>query len=174
MDEVELKFLNINPEEIQKKLEALGAVKKFDADTQSYAFHDDGFSPSDSTQKSLRVRKIGGKSYMTFKAPSKGVDATNREETEIEVSDFEAAVSVLEHIGFEKGDLFEKRRTHYELPDAHFELDTVADIPTYLEIETHSEEDMRVMCGKLGLDMADGKKGTIFEILPEKFKGTNY
>lgn len=39
--------------------------------------------------------------------------------------------------------------------------------PPYLEIETQNEEDMKDICIKL--DISNGKKGTIVEILPEMF-----
>ena len=38
MDEIELKFLNINVEEIKQKLKEIGAVLKFEAQTEAHPF----------------------------------------------------------------------------------------------------------------------------------------
>jgi len=43
MNEIELKFLNINTEEIKDKLEKIGAKIKFDTLIESYPFLAEGF-----------------------------------------------------------------------------------------------------------------------------------
>jgi adenylate cyclase, class 2 len=169
MDEIELKFLNVNVEEIKDKLIKLGAELKFGAHTESFPFWADGFHSSNSNMKFLRIRKINDDVKITFKAPAKDSIMTNREEIEISVDNYEQAIKLVENLGFEKGKVFRKHREHYELGNIHFELDTLENIPTYLEVETHNEEDMRNICSKLGLNMSNGKKGTIVEILPEMF-----
>jgi predicted adenylyl cyclase CyaB len=93
----------------------------------------------------------------------------SKEEIEIKVDNYDNAILILERLGFEKWKKRTKHRTHYEFWDIHFELDTVNDIPTYLEIETQSENTMIEICNKLELDISLGKKWTIFELLPEKF-----
>ena len=174
MDEIELKFLDINVAEITRKIEKLGAQKKYEADLESYYFVAPGFSGSDSNQKGLRVRRIGEKSFLTYKNPAKFSDKMSiREELETEVGDFETMVKILEKLGFTKGALTKKHRIHYELGDVHFELDTQlgVKIPTYLEIETRTEEAMIEICQKLDLDISKGKKGSIEVLYAEKFAG---
>lgn len=175
MDEIELKFLNINVAEIKRKLEKIGATKKYDHILESYYFEAEGFSGGDYNMKGLRLRKIGEKSFLTYKDPAKKSDLSIREETEIEVSDFDQTVYLIEKLGFTKGYLTKKNRVHYELGDIHFELDTqlVADIPTYLEIETRTEQAMTEICQKLNLDMKKGRNESIEMIYPEKFAGIN-
>ncbi|MCA9496254.1 MAG: class IV adenylate cyclase [Nanoarchaeota archaeon] len=169
MDEIELKFLNINVEEIKTKIENLGAVLKYNSQTESYPFLAKGFHSSDSNMKYLRIRKINEDIQITYKDPAKKSDMTIREEIEIKVDNYENAILLLEKLGFEKGKVFRKHRMHYDLGDIHFELDTLENIPTYLEIETKTELEMKNICSKLGLDISNGKKGTIVEILPEMF-----
>lgn len=169
MDEIELKFLNINVEEIKNKLNKLGAQIKYDALTQSYPFLKNGFSASNSSQKYLRIRKVNDDVTITYKDPAKESDMTSREEIEIKVNDYNKAILLLEKLGFQKGEIFRKHRIHYELENIHFELDTLDNIPTYLEIETQTEDDMKSICLKLDLDINKGKKGTIVEILPHLF-----
>jgi len=169
MNEIELKFLNINVKEIKSKLEKIGAKIKYDAKTESYPLLAEGFSCRNSNKKYLRIRKINDEITMTYKSPAKKGDMTLREEIEIKVNDYEAAILLLEKLGFKKGEVFRKHRFHYELGNIHFELDTLDNVPTYLEIETQTELDMKNICVKLGLDISKGKKGTIVEILPHLF-----
>lgn len=170
MDEVELKFLNINVNEIKQKIQNIGAELKYDTYTESYPFLKEDFSASNSNKKYLRIRKINDDITITYKDPNKKSNMSNRSEIEIKVDNYEKAIQLIEKLGFKKGKVFRKHRIHYELNDIHFELDTLENIPTYLEIETQSEDDMKNICIKLGLNILNGKKGTIVEILPEMFK----
>jgi adenylate cyclase class 2 len=117
----------------------------------------------------LRVRKVNGEIWITYKDPMTDSEMTTRKEIEIKVDDYEKAITLLESLGFKRGTVFKKHRVHYELGDVHFELDTVGNIPTYLEIETQTEEAMKKICLELNLNILEGKKGTIVEIYPEKF-----
>lgn len=169
MHEIELKFLDIDVNEIKAKLETLGAKLLYDAQTESYSFLAEGFHSSDSNMKFLRIRKVNDNVKITYKDPTKESDMTIREEIEIKVDNYEEAIKLIEKLGFEKGKIFKKHRVHYEYGNIHFELDTIENIPTYLEIETQNEEDMTDICIKLDLDISKGMKGTIVEILPEIF-----
>lgn len=165
MNEIELKFLNIDVEEIKKKLEQIGAEISYDALTETYPFLAEGFNGWDSNKKLLRIRKINDDVIITYKGPAQKSNMSSREEIEIKVDNYEAGILLLEKIGFRKGKIFRKHRIHYKLGDIHFELDSVENVPTYLEIETQTEEAMVDICKKLGLDISIGKKGTIVEIL---------
>ena len=171
MDEIELKFLDINVAEITAKLEKLGAIKKYDHELASYYFEAEGFSGGDYGMKGLRIRRIGDKSFLTYKDPAKLSDLSIREETEVEVISFDDTVSLIEKLGFTKGYLTKKNRIHYELGDVHFELDTqsFADIPTYLEIETRTEQAMTEICQKLDLDIKKGRNESIEMIYADEF-----
>ena len=169
MNEVELKFLDINVEEIKEKLKKIGAKLKSDALTESYSFFAEGFHGNNSEMKYLRVRKTNDDIRITYKDPVKSSGMTVREEIEIKVDNFEVAINLLEKLNFKKNDIFRKHRIHYELGDVHFEIDTLDNVPTYLEIETTTEESMKKICSDLGLNIAEGKNGTIVEILPELF-----
>lgn len=170
MDEIELKFLDINVEEIKEKLKKIGAKLIYDSDLDSISFLAEGFSETDSSKKELRVRKTNQYTTITYKDPAKeDSDMTWCEETEIKTNSFEDSIKLLEKLGFKQGKLCKKHREHYELENIAFEFDTYSHIPTYLEIETQSEQDMIDICKKLDLDINSGKKGSIMEILPEKF-----
>ncbi len=167
MKEFELKFLNINVEEIKNKLEKIGAELKYDSILESISFSGNGFHRYNSNMKFLRLRKINDDVILTFKGPIS--DLGIREEIEINVNDFEGTILIIEKLGLKKEDIFRKRRLHYVLSDVCFELDTLDNVPTYLEIETKDKKSMIEICDKLNLDISKGKKGTIVEILPELF-----
>lgn len=169
MDEIELKFLDIDVEEIKSKLDKIGAKLIYDNNIESYSFLREDFSGSDSTKKYLRVRKINDKVEITYKDPEKKSSMSNREEIEIIVDDYEKACLLIEKLGFIRAPIFKKHRIHYELGNIHFEIDTLDNVPTYLEIETSNEQDMFDICKKLDLNIKEGKKGTIVEILPHLF-----
>ena len=170
MDEIELKFLNIDVEEIKKKLIDIGAVLKYDTNLQSCAFTKEGFDPFNSGKKLLRVRKINEDTFLTYKGPCVESNMTNREEIEIKVDNYNQTCELIKKLGFELKRQTSKTRIHYELGNIHFELDTLEDIPTYLEIETNTEKDMIDICKRLELGIFEGKSGTIVEILPELLK----
>lgn len=169
MQEVELKFLDIDVEDIKRKITEIWAVLKFDREMESCLLIKEWYSWWDSTKNLLRVRKIGHKSVVTYKDPMLDSKMTSREEVEFETSDYWESVKLFQKMWFTIESINKKRRIHYELTDSiHFELDTLEWIPTYLEIETQSEDEMIEICKRLELDIWEWKKGTIFEILPEK------
>ncbi|PCI24148.1 hypothetical protein COB57_05550 [Candidatus Peregrinibacteria bacterium] len=169
MKEIELKFLNIDVADIKQKLLLLGAEEKYNTEIESQAFLAEGFHSSDSAQKYLRIRKINDLVTITYKSPAHDSEMSSRDEIELQVDSYDNAIGLLESMGFKKGHVGKKHRIHYEYGNVHFELDTLENIPTYLEIETTCEEKMREVCKKLDLNILEGKKGTIVEILPEMF-----
>ncbi len=169
MQEVELKFLKINPKEIETQLKKLGAIKKYDLKIKSHSFENKEFSATDSSQKYLRVRQIGNQVFLTYKDPAlKNSEATSRKEIEILVSDYNNTLELLHSLGFKKTVKFSKHRVHYEFNNIHFDIDKVPGIQPYLEIETTNMKDMKLICKSLNLDYTKGRKGTIFEIYPNK------
>lgn len=171
MHEVELKFLNIDVNKIKDRLTEIGAKLIYDAYIESVSFKARGFSGSDSKQKYLRVRKINNEVEVTYKGVELDSLMSERREINLSVDDFQKTIEFFKELGFQPEKIFTKHRLHYELDGVHFELDTLKDIPTYLEIETSSQGDMEKACDLLQLDIKDGKKGMITEILPEKFGG---
>ena len=151
MKEIEVKILEIDVDSVIKKLESLGAVKEgeFDIEASHYDFDKEGVS--------LRLRKIGEKVEFTSK---KKIDSDRykiRDEFQVEVDDFDKMDSLLKSIGLgDKIDLH-KKRISYVLVDVRFEIDTYDGIPTFLEIEAPSEEELEETVEMLGFSMSDAK-----------------
>lgn len=145
--EFEVRILDINKEDIMKKLEALGAEKisEFDYKRRVYNFN----PPTD--HKWIRLRTDGKKTTLTIKKiESFSIDGTK--EMEIEVSDFEETNKMLEEMGYKAHTYQENKRTRYMLDGVEFDIDSWPYIPTYLEIEGKSEESVKKMMDLLEVD----------------------
>ena len=145
--EFEVRILDINKEDIMKKLEALGAEKisEFDYKRRVYNFN----PPTD--HKWIRLRTDGKKTTLTIKKiESFSIDGTK--EMEIEVSDFEETNKMLEEMGYKAHTYQENKRTRYMLDGVEFDIDSWPYIPTYLEIEGSSEETVYETLKRLGFE----------------------
>ena len=162
-EEIEVKFLNINPEEIQKKLENVGATK-IGAYFQRWKSFDYPDWRLDKRGAWLRLRDEGdGKITLTYKqrlgiADHDGVsNDTGMEEVEINVGDFEMAALMLVKLGFIEKHYAEKRRISWKKESTKFEVDTYPELEPYLEIEATSWEDVDKAIAALALKPDDKK-----------------
>jgi len=146
MEEIEVKILEIDRKKVEQKLISLGAQKVFDGEMQTYFFD----KPDRSLREqriTLRVRTEGKKTMLTIKTlveNSVSSAAKRRNETEVEVSDFEKTRQLLEALGFLVDLEMKKRRISYQLSGVHFEIDRYLGeydyIPEFLEIEAQDEK----------------------------------
>ena len=143
MKEIEIKILEINREEVEKKLSKIGAKKVFDGLVESWIFDfkDDSLKASKSF---LRLRKQGEGTYLTFKKRISNEDAKIDDEHEVRVSDLEVMREIIDSLGFKEIDFYKKKRISYVLDDVHFELEKLEGeysfIPEFLEIEAPDVE----------------------------------
>ncbi len=141
MHEIETKILEVNTEEILKKLKLLGAEEL--KNTRLYV---DWYCPQDALSTThpwyLRVRKTSdGKAEISWKSLEKFVGNTRQsQEINIDVSDFENSKLLLEAIGLVHYAHQEKDRISFLYKDWNFDLDQYPKMPAYLEIEGNSEE----------------------------------
>ncbi len=135
--EYEVRILNINVQEIIQKLESLKAEKIFDALQKRYVYD---FKPK-INNKWIRLRTNGKKTTLTIKdLTAKTIDGTK--ELEIEVSDFEKMNLILKDLGYIPKGYQENKRIQYQLNGVEVDIDYWPLIPTYLEIEGSSEEEV--------------------------------
>lgn len=145
--EYEVRVLEIDKEKIIKKLEKLGAKKIADFDYKRRVYN---FNPY-VDNKWIRLRTDGSKTTLTIKE-LKSLEIDGTKETEIEVSDFEETNHILNELGVTAHTYQENKRTRYVLDNVELDIDTWPYIPTYLEIEGKSEEDVLKMIKTLELD----------------------
>lgn len=160
MDEIEAKFLDIDPVDLAKKLKKMGGKKVFSKLYKRRVFA----LPGESGQKDawVRVRDEGDRVTMTYKRPigsKKGTGGNDlgMEEIEIIVSDFEKAATLLEKVGF-KGEIYEENtRERWQLGKITIDIDTWPLVPTFVEIEGKNWEEVQKIATELGFDWQSRK-----------------
>ena len=148
--EYEVRVLEINHNEMIKKLENLGATFKFEALQQRYVYD---LKPKQDN-KWIRLRTDGSKTTLTIKdLQSKTIDGTK--ELEIIVDDFNKTNLILEELGFKNRGFQQNKRTQFILDDVEIDLDRWPLIPEYMEIEGPSIKKVEETLTKLGIDKTD-------------------
>ncbi len=148
--EIETRFLEINKDELVKKLLLLGAIDKGEEKLEEMIFHaTDGSWVG--KNKFVRLRKTKNKIKLTYK---ENVEQTvdSAREIELEVSDFDKCSKFFEKVGLKAMRQLEKLRHTLELGETTVDIDTWPKIPTYAELEGPSVESLKNACGQLGLD----------------------
>jgi adenylate cyclase class 2 len=151
MEEIEAKVLEVDPEEIEEKLDDIGAEKKWSYDIESEFFDfPDGRIEEDGL---LRVRWREDKTFVTRKKDASYDEAKVMEEIEFEISDRDAFKDFLKSLGLEKIKSSSKHRTKWTRNDTEFVIDQLDVIPPTLEIEAPSKEEMKQGFRDLGFSM---------------------
>ena len=145
--EYEARVLDVNKEELEKRLTELGAEKMADFDYRRKVYN---FKPA-TDSKWIRLRTNGTKTTLTIKEL---VDTTidGTKEMEIEVSSFEETDKILNELGYVSHTYQESKRTRYILDGVEIDIDTWPYIPTYVEIEGKNIDEVELMINKLKLD----------------------
>lgn len=145
--EYEIRVLEVSKEEIIKKIEEIGGIKQGEYNQKRYVYD---LNPVQKG-KWIRLRTNGKVTTLTYKdIISNTIDGTK--EVEIVVDDFEKTNEFLEKIGFSSRSYQENNRIQYMLDDVEIDIDSWPMIPTYLEIEGKSEEDVLKMQELLKID----------------------
>ena len=117
--EYEARVLEINHQELVKKLESLGAELIFDS-LQERMVYD--LKPKQEN-KWIRLRTNGKTTTLTIKdLEAKTIDGTK--ELEIEVSDFKTANEILETLGYKHRGFQQNKRTQYILDGVEVDAST--------------------------------------------------
>lgn len=95
------------------------------------------------------------RAIMTFKGPQQAGDFKTRSEIEFAVSDSAGAINLLAAIGFVETLRFAKRRESWTLGDCNVELDELPRVGRFVEIEGPSDDAIRAVALKLGLDPSE-------------------
>lgn len=145
--EIEARFINLDKDKIEKKLNEIGAKKKADSFFREWIFGYKEWIPSN---RRIRVRDNGQTVWLTYKANATWeVDST--EEVEVIVSSADSMVKLLQKSDIPLQRYQEKKRTSYTLDDVIFEMDFWPKIPMVLEIEGPSKEKVMKGATLLGL-----------------------
>lgn len=118
------------------------------------------------SKKWIRLRKTNKKTTLTVKhiLADNGTSLQQMMETEMEVPSIKEANDFLQALGYSHKSYQEKRRTSYILDNHEIDIDTWPGLPTYMEIEGESEEDLNKILNLLGYSMKDTVSCTVDEI----------
>jgi len=158
--EIEVKFLNIDIDAMREKLKAVGAhLEQPMRLMRRQVFH--LVTPSERAY--VRVRDEGHKATMTFKRfEGDGLHAAK--EAEVDVSDFETAVKILEESGLKLKSYQESKRETWHVGEVEVVIDEWPWAPPFVEIEGPSEDEVRKVTADLGLNWNDAAFGGVAEV----------
>ena len=164
--EIEARLLEINEKEFIDKLKSLNATFVGDWFMTRNVYD---FIPADDN-KWIRLRCDGQKTTLTVKEiVSKGIDGTK--EFEIEVSDFDETNAILNRLGFFARGTQTNRRIRYILDGVEIDIDFWPLIPTYVEFEADSADQIKTLCNKLNINFDNLTTMSVSEIYEHYGKG---
>lgn len=147
MEEIEVKYLNINSSSIERKLREIGAKKESDEIYEEWLFKKPEWL---NVKGRIRVRKAGNYNTMAYKETTKKTSEGNLE-IEFAISDETAALAFLEKLQIPQVRHQQKRRIHYTLGTVSIDIDFWPLIPPLVEIEGPTLSDIHRVAKKLSL-----------------------
>ena len=145
--EIECRLLECDTEKFINKLENNNARFIGDWIQMRYCYD---FDPVKENSW-IRLRTNGENTTLTIKE-IKDKTITGTKELEISVSDFDATDEILNKLGYNARSKQENRRIQYILDGVEIDIDSWPKIPTYVEFEAQSIDDIKGVCKKLGVD----------------------
>ncbi|MEQ1500461.1 MAG: class IV adenylate cyclase, partial [Parcubacteria group bacterium] len=157
-EEIEVKFLDIDKDKIEEKLNSIGAEKIQDIFLRHVSFDYPDYR-LDKDNSWIRIRDEGEKNVLAYKkrlgvtSQDGSTNDEGMEEIEVIVDSYEETKLFLKKIGLiEKHGEAQKKRSKWRKGSIEFDIDTVAMLPPYLEIEAESWEDIDKVAEELAFD----------------------
>lgn len=163
MQEIEIKFLDIDPVEMEKRLIDIGAKKEWSRMFEEWIYEKDEWLP---VFGRVRVRNDGYKITVSYKETIRDTGQGNPE-IEFEANNLESVFLFLEKVGLKKVRHQQKKRTHFVLGDLVIDLDLWPKIPPLLEIEGPNRKMLMDLATRLGLDARKVIELDTFQIYKE-------
>ncbi len=146
-NEIEARLLDCNVDEFVNSLQKAGATFVGDWMQIRYCYDFDPIKPN----SWIRLRTNGEETTLTIKEISSSkIDGTK--ESEIVVSDFNETDLILNKLGYIARSKQENRRIRYMLNNVEIDIDFWPHIPTYVEFEAESEQQIIDVCKLLNVD----------------------
>lgn len=142
-----MKILNVNKDEIIKRLTELNCIKVFDGPMNSV------YLDVEDENKFLRIRKKGEKEFITLKLDKGDNEMKINEEHEIEIKDFDTARKIFNELGFKEFSTDFRERISYKLRNSLVEINLYKNIPHFLEVESPNKEELKEIVELLGFTM---------------------
>jgi adenylate cyclase class 2 len=167
--EIEVKFLNIDIEDMRRKLTDACAHLEQPMRLMKRALIEETHHKAE--HSFVRIRDEGDKVTLTFKRRDKrnGTTIDNTKEIEVVVSDFDDTVELLREAGWEYKTFQESKRETWKLNDAEVVIDEWPWVEPYIEIEAESEAIVKAAAAALGLNWNDAMFGHIDHVYKLKY-----
>ncbi len=166
MQEIEIKFLEVDPEELGQKLIDLGAKKISDEIFEEWIFWRDEWS---SVHGRVRIRKDSKKIQLAYKETTQHSSKGNVE-IEFGIDDIEAAKDFMLKMGAKLQRHQQKRRIHFALRNIAIDIDFWPLIPPMVEIEGEDVEELEQLAIQLELEGSTRSELDAFQIYEEVYK----
>lgn len=158
--EIEAKWLAIDPADMRQKLKRSGATLSLPERSMVRRNFDYPDMRLEKIGGWVRVRNEGDKITLSYKQLNdRTVHGTK--EVSVAVNDFDTTCSLLEVIGLKQTSIQETKRESWKLGDTEIEIDTWPWIPTFIEIEAQSEDELFSVAELLGLSRTQALHGSV-------------
>lgn len=163
--EIEVKFVDIDIDDMRTRLEAAGAV----LEQPMRLMRRQVFYLVDRNKDAyVRVRDEGDKATMTYKQFDE-IGLHGAKEVEVVISDFEDARSILQSSGLVPKSYQETKRETWGLSGAEVVIDEWPWLRPFIEIEGGSEQIVRDAAAALGFDWSDAVFGAATEAYRQQY-----
>ncbi|MES2315638.1 MAG: CYTH domain-containing protein [Patescibacteria group bacterium] len=161
MEEFEIKFLEVDVPELEKKLLEIGA-KKIGEYNYRRVLMDYPDLRMENKHSWLRLRTNGEETTLSYKERI-GIKENGQvgsddgmKEIEISVDDYDKTFELLKSIGLIIKREEENKRLRYTKGDAVFDIDLWPQIPPYVEVESTTLENAKKAAREAGFDPEEG------------------
>lgn len=149
--EIEVRFLEIDKDKLVRRLKELRAEDEGEDLLREVIFYDKDLKWQYDEMKFVRIRKTKRGVFLAFKH-NQELTAEGTKEIELAIDSFEKAEQFLKEIGLIKYREQEKKRHAFLLNKVSVDIDTWPSVPTYVELEGPSENDLKRVAELLNLD----------------------
>jgi adenylate cyclase class 2 len=173
--EIEAKLKVESLQEIERKLNELGAEFLEEQLQKDYYFDDSAGSLFDS-DRCLRLRRQTSagdeKIVLTYKGAKETGNFKKRRELEVEVSDADSAGQLLSALGYEKALVVEKKRRLWRLGRCGIGLDELPLLGSFIEIEGPDDKTITDVQSSLGVTALPHIAESYAHLVAEKQKSS--
>jgi adenylate cyclase, class 2 len=164
--EIEGKFRIKSIEAIREKLQEQQAICEKPMRLMRRALIEEAHHAAENSF--IRIRDEGDKITLSYKRRDEET-LHGTKEIEVEVSDFDATIELLAAAGWEYITFQESKRETWKLDEAEVVIDEWPWLDPYIEIEAESEEIVRHVADKLGVDWGTANFGSVDNFYRENF-----